>query len=54
MLFEIEGWRVEDIAVLQGVSASAIKSRLARGRERMRAHYEHDAAGTPVPAEEIT
>ena len=39
VLFEIEGWKVEEIAELEGVSASAIKSRLARGRERLRTIY---------------
>lgn len=40
VLFEIEGFSVEEIASLQQVSASAVKSRLARGRERLRRHYE--------------
>ncbi|MFT3699010.1 MAG: RNA polymerase sigma factor [Kofleriaceae bacterium] len=43
VLFEIEGWTVEEVAVVQGVSVSAVKSRLARGRERMRAFYERGA-----------
>jgi RNA polymerase sigma-70 factor, ECF subfamily len=40
ILFEIEGWKVEEIAELHRVSVSAVKSRLARGREAMRAYYE--------------
>jgi RNA polymerase sigma-70 factor (ECF subfamily) len=40
VLFEIEGWLVDEIAAVQGVSASAVKSRLARGRARLRDHYE--------------
>jgi RNA polymerase sigma-70 factor (ECF subfamily) len=39
VLFEIEGWLVDEIAAVQGVSASAVKSRLARGRARLRDHY---------------
>jgi len=46
VLFEIEGWLVEEIAELQRISASAVKSRLARGRARMRAHYEHHHVAT--------
>lgn len=53
VLFEIEGWQVEEIAELHGVSPSAIKSRLARGRARLRALYHRalaaDAAPSPVP-----
>jgi len=40
VLFELEGWRVDEIAAVCGVSASAVKSRLARGRNRLRAFYE--------------
>jgi RNA polymerase sigma factor (sigma-70 family) len=39
VLFEIEGFSVEEIATLQNVSASAVKSRLARGRARLRRIY---------------
>jgi len=50
VLFEIEGWQVDEIAALQRVSASAVKSRLARGRDRMRAHYHQQPGGAPTPA----
>ena len=40
VLFEIEGWTVDEIAALNASSPSAIKSRLARGRARLRALYE--------------
>ncbi|HEX4452574.1 MAG TPA: RNA polymerase sigma factor [Kofleriaceae bacterium] len=49
VMFEIEGMRVDEIAAVQGVSASAVKSRLTRGRERLRAHYERGAARDGVP-----
>lgn len=49
VLFELDGWKVEEIAALQRVSASAVKSRLARGRERLRAYYEKElGASAPV------
>jgi RNA polymerase sigma-70 factor (ECF subfamily) len=49
VMFEIEGMSVDEIADVQGVSASAVKSRLARGRERLRAHYERAAARAAIP-----
>jgi len=39
VLYELEGWKVDEIASLQEVSTSAVKSRLARGRVRLRACY---------------
>jgi RNA polymerase sigma-70 factor (ECF subfamily) len=50
VLFEIEGWKVEEIADVQNVSVSAVKSRLARGRERMRELYESSSAIAIEPA----
>jgi RNA polymerase sigma-70 factor, ECF subfamily len=47
VLYEIEGWQVDEIAALNRVSASAVKSRLARGRSRMRAYYEARHAAVP-------
>ena len=40
VLFEIEGFSIEEIAALQNATASAVKSRLARARQRLRRHYE--------------
>jgi RNA polymerase sigma-70 factor (ECF subfamily) len=40
VLHDIEGWAVGEIADLEGVSMSAIKSRLSRGRERLRDIYQ--------------
>ena len=48
VLFEMEGWQVDEIARLQNVTASAIKSRLARGRERLRTFYAREL-GTDTP-----
>jgi RNA polymerase sigma-70 factor, ECF subfamily len=50
VLFEIEGWQVDEIAALSGESASAVKSRLARGRERLRAYYESHGIADAAPA----
>jgi RNA polymerase sigma-70 factor (ECF subfamily) len=44
VLHEIEGYSVEEVAVLQGGSSSAVKARLARGRERLRRFYERELA----------
>jgi RNA polymerase sigma-70 factor (ECF subfamily) len=49
VLFEIENFSIEEIAALQTASVSAVKSRLARGRERLRRHYEK--LGFPSRAE---
>jgi RNA polymerase sigma-70 factor (ECF subfamily) len=40
VLHEIEGFAVEEVASLQRASLSAVKSRLVRGRERLRRWYE--------------
>jgi RNA polymerase sigma-70 factor (ECF subfamily) len=40
VLFEIEGFSIDEIAVIQKVTPSAVKSRLVRGRARLRRTYE--------------
>ena len=40
VLFELEDFSIEEIAVVQKVSVSAVKSRLQRGRDRLRLFYE--------------
>jgi RNA polymerase sigma-70 factor (ECF subfamily) len=40
VLFELDGFSVEEIAAIQKISRSAVKSRLSRGRERLRRHYQ--------------
>jgi len=40
VLFEMDGFSIEEISRLQRVSVSAVKSRLARARKRLRRHYE--------------
>ncbi|HYQ96057.1 MAG TPA: RNA polymerase sigma factor [Candidatus Eisenbacteria bacterium] len=39
VLREIEGFSVEEVAEIQGVTVSAVKSRLTRGREKLRRFY---------------
>ena len=55
VMFELDGFSVEEIAALQRVSMSAVKSRLSRGRERLRRHYERLGFRTQgeQPAREI-
>jgi RNA polymerase sigma factor (sigma-70 family) len=40
VLFELEGFTIEEIAQLQGATVSAVKSRLVRARARLCRHYE--------------
>ena len=40
VLFEIDGHSIREIADMQGVSPSAVKTRLARGRRKLRGFYE--------------
>jgi RNA polymerase sigma-70 factor (ECF subfamily) len=40
LLHEVEGFRLDEVAELQGVSLSAVKSRLSRARRVLRARYE--------------
>lgn len=52
VLFELDGFSVEEIANMQRVSVSAVKSRLARGRERLRRYYERRGWSADVLGEE--
>ncbi|HEY3214982.1 MAG TPA: RNA polymerase sigma factor [Candidatus Eisenbacteria bacterium] len=40
VLFELDGYSIEEVAEMQGASVPAVKSRLVRGRERLRRWYE--------------
>jgi RNA polymerase sigma-70 factor, ECF subfamily len=44
VLFELEGFTLEEIAGMKRESLSAVKSRLSRARARLRRHYEKEAA----------
>jgi len=50
VLFELDGFSVEEIAALQSASVAAVKSRLSRGRERLRRHYSR--LGFPTQGEQ--
>jgi RNA polymerase sigma-70 factor (ECF subfamily) len=50
VLFELDGYSIEEIAAMQRVSISAVKSRLTRGRERLRCFYERHGAGKRAAA----
>ena len=39
VLFELQGYSLDEIAEIQRTSLSSVKSRLARGRDRLRAYY---------------
>ncbi len=53
VLFEIDGYTIEEIADMQNASISAVKSRLVRGRTRLRRFYERRGVGAAgVPAGE--
>ena len=55
VLFELEGYSIEEIARMQRASVPAVKSRLVRGRDKLRRFYERKgwtAAAGGVPAAE--
>jgi RNA polymerase sigma-70 factor (ECF subfamily) len=54
VLFELDGMSVEEIADLQQVSPSAVKSRLSRGRARLRRTYERWGFGSERAADRST
>ncbi len=49
VLFEIEGYSIEEIAVWQTATVPAVKARLQRGRARLRRHYERYLARPTYP-----
>jgi RNA polymerase sigma-70 factor, ECF subfamily len=51
VLFELQELSVEEIAEIQKSSVSAVKSRLSRGRERLRHHYAADQRRIPIQEE---
>jgi len=44
ILFEISGFSIKDIMSIQNASESAVKQRLKRGRERLKAILTHESA----------
>jgi len=49
VLHEIEGFSVEEVAAMQGVTISAVKSRLVRGRDKLRQFYERIMKSARIP-----
>jgi len=54
VLFELHGYSLEEIAEIQHASLSSVKSRLMRGRDRLRSFYAELASSAPLIAEEAT
>ena len=52
VLFELEGFTLEEVAALQRSTLSAVKSRLVRARGRLRRHYERRERVTRPVAQE--
>jgi RNA polymerase sigma-70 factor (ECF subfamily) len=52
VLHDIEGFSVEEVADMQGGTVSAVKSRLTRGRERLRGFYQRYARESEGPRDE--
>ena len=50
VLFELQDRSIEEIAEIQRTSVSSVKSRLSRGRERLRRHYVASEAMISTPA----
>jgi RNA polymerase sigma-70 factor, ECF subfamily len=48
VLFELHGYSIDEIAELQATSVSSVKSRLTRGRERLRQFYGDLAEPSPL------
>jgi RNA polymerase sigma factor (sigma-70 family) len=48
VLFELEGFTIEELAAIQNGSVPAVKSRLARARRRLRYFYEKLDARAPT------
>ena len=46
VLFELDGYSIEEVAAMQCASVAAVKSRLTRGRERLRRWYEQHGTTT--------
>jgi RNA polymerase sigma factor (sigma-70 family) len=52
VLFELEGFSLEELAALQDDSIPAVKSRLSRARARLRRHYQQQEGIIPRVAKE--
>ena len=53
VLFELHGYTLDEIAEIQTTSLSSVKTRLARGRDRLRRFYTNLSPSTDNPLEEV-
>jgi RNA polymerase sigma-70 factor (ECF subfamily) len=53
VLFELHGYAIEEIAEIQGTSISSVKSRLSRGRDRLRQFYAALDGSRSLQPEEV-
>ena len=51
VLFEIDGYTIEEVADMQRASIPAVKSRLSRRRRKLRRFYERRGWGPSAPAD---
>lgn len=49
VLFDIEGCTYDEVAAIEGIAVGTVKSRLHRGRERLRELLGDESAGTSAP-----
>jgi len=54
VMFELHGYSIEEIAEIQRTSVPSVKSRLVRGRDRLRRFYWALAALTPAKQDQLT
>lgn len=52
VLYELEGFSMEEVAAMQNATVAAVKSRVFRGRETLRRIYRRWGWDAPVPAAE--
>lgn len=55
VLFELHGYAIDEIAEIQATSVSSVKSRLVRGRDRLRRFYAglETPVTRPLPTQEV-
>jgi RNA polymerase sigma-70 factor, ECF subfamily len=53
VLFEIDGYTIGEVAEMQRASVPAVKSRLSRGRRKLRRYYERRGWGSAAPLEPV-
>lgn len=54
VLYQLEGFSMEEVATMQDASVSAVKARVFRGREKLRGIYERMGWVRPAPSDPVT